>query len=145
MHSKAVILLTMSEINLGNPREKGSDGPCCGSDIKDKNYPNYPTMCINDEAADRLKGAFESPLEVDDSVVLTNVKCRVSGVRHDEYGRSITLEIQSCEGGTDTGTAAETPKDDGGEADAADADEPAEKEPMAKITKKMPSDAASYA
>lgn len=122
----------MSEINLGNPREKDEPGCCGPNPLKDKNYPNYPSMSVTDEAADRLKAAFDSPLEVDDEVVLTNVKCRVSGVQHDEYGKRVTLEIQSFEGGTDSGTAADQPKDEADGEDAGDSGEPAEKEPVMK-------------
>jgi len=78
-----------SMIDLGTKPEPPE---AVGAPTKEEPKIQYPSFTLRDENVDKLKEETGHDCQVDD-VYLADVKLRVSGVRSDEYGKSIELEV----------------------------------------------------
>jgi len=57
---------------------------------------NYPSFDLRDENADKIKEETGHDCQVDD-VYVAEVRLRVSGVRSDELGKSVTFDVLSMD------------------------------------------------
>lgn len=67
-----------------------------------KKHTSYPSFNLSDEIAKKFGAEYDC--EVGDELT-ANVKLRVSGIREDEYGHSITFDVVSLDDVTETGGA----------------------------------------
>lgn len=78
-------------MDLGTKRPEGG---ALVSPQKGENKVFYPSFDISDDKAKKFLAEYDC--DVDD-VITATVKLRVSGLRKDEYGHSVTLEVQSID------------------------------------------------
>lgn len=79
-------------MDLGTKRPEG--GALISPAKGEKNKVSYPSFNISDEKAKKFLAEYDC--DVDDELTAT-VKLRVSGLRKDEYGHSLTLDVQSID------------------------------------------------
>lgn len=73
--------------------------------------PSYPSFDLRDDSAKKFMDAV-GPLKMDEILILEEVKVRVSAIRSDKYGKSITLEVQSFKGDEDSSSGEDDSSDE---------------------------------